>query len=171
MLLNVFRHNTFATGGSDGFVNIWDGFNKKRLCQVQYVFIPCFVQPTVKMLSPLHFTVVKTSLIWTETVCEAQCNECLWRTLVPGRQSGVIYMIISFLGQGGTALRFVLFFCTVAGSWVLKLRRWDTTNLNFSPLNFQFHRYPTSISSLSFSNDGGLLAIASSYMNEEDEKE
>lgn len=28
---NVF--NTFATGGSDGYVNIWDGFNKKRLCQ------------------------------------------------------------------------------------------------------------------------------------------
>ncbi|KAJ8250263.1 hypothetical protein COCON_G00221850 [Conger conger] len=26
-------HNTFATGGSDGFVNIWDPFNKKRLCQ------------------------------------------------------------------------------------------------------------------------------------------
>ncbi len=26
-------HNTFATGGSDGMVNIWDGFNKKRLCQ------------------------------------------------------------------------------------------------------------------------------------------
>lgn len=25
--------NTFATGGSDGHVNIWDGFNKKRLCQ------------------------------------------------------------------------------------------------------------------------------------------
>lgn len=26
-------YNTFATGGSDGFVNIWDGQNKKRLCQ------------------------------------------------------------------------------------------------------------------------------------------
>jgi len=26
-------YNTFATGGSDGFVSIWDGFNKKRLCQ------------------------------------------------------------------------------------------------------------------------------------------
>ncbi|ESO09203.1 hypothetical protein HELRODRAFT_156412 [Helobdella robusta] len=26
-------HSTFASGGSDGFVNIWDGFNKKRLCQ------------------------------------------------------------------------------------------------------------------------------------------
>ena len=26
-------YNTFATGGSDGFVNIWDPFNKKRLCQ------------------------------------------------------------------------------------------------------------------------------------------
>ena len=26
-------HNTFASGGSDGFVNIWDGFHKKRLCQ------------------------------------------------------------------------------------------------------------------------------------------
>jgi len=60
-------HNTFATGGSDGFVNIWDGFNKKRLCQ--------------------------------------------------------------------------------------------------------FHRYPTSIASLSFSHDGTMLAIASSYMYEEHEKE
>lgn len=28
--------NTFATGGSDGFVNIWDGFNKKRLCQFHH---------------------------------------------------------------------------------------------------------------------------------------
>lgn len=28
---NVYK--TFATGGSDGFVNIWDGVNKKRLCQ------------------------------------------------------------------------------------------------------------------------------------------
>lgn len=26
-------HKTFATGGGDGFVNIWDPFNKKRLCQ------------------------------------------------------------------------------------------------------------------------------------------
>eukprot|EP00112_Aurelia_sp_Birch-Aquarium-sp1_P003081 Seg1345.10 transcript_id=Seg1345.10/GoldUCD/mRNA.D3Y31 product="Mitotic checkpoint protein BUB3" protein_id=Seg1345.10/GoldUCD/D3Y31 len=60
-------HNTFATGGSDGFVNIWDGFNKKRLCQ--------------------------------------------------------------------------------------------------------FHRYPTSIASLAFSHDGTMLAIASSYMYEEGEKE
>lgn len=28
--------NTFATGGSDGYVNIWDGFNKKRLCQFHH---------------------------------------------------------------------------------------------------------------------------------------
>ena len=27
------EYNTFATGGSDGLVNIWDGSNKKRLCQ------------------------------------------------------------------------------------------------------------------------------------------
>ena len=27
------HHQTFATGGSDNFVNVWDGFNKKRLCQ------------------------------------------------------------------------------------------------------------------------------------------
>lgn len=27
------RYNTFATGGSDGFVSIWDGRNKKRLVQ------------------------------------------------------------------------------------------------------------------------------------------
>jgi cell cycle arrest protein BUB3 len=58
-------YNTFATGGSDGFVNIWDGFNKKRLCQ--------------------------------------------------------------------------------------------------------FHRYPTSISALSFSHDGTILAIASSYLYEQGE--
>ncbi|XP_048465148.1 mitotic checkpoint protein BUB3 [Rhincodon typus] len=60
-------HNTFATGGSDGFVNIWDPFNKKRLCQ--------------------------------------------------------------------------------------------------------FHRYPTSIASLAFSNDGSAIAIASSYMYEKGEIE
>ncbi|RXG60002.1 Mitotic checkpoint protein BUB3 [Armadillidium vulgare] len=59
-------YNTFATGGSDGFVNIWDGFNKKRLCQ--------------------------------------------------------------------------------------------------------FHRYPTSISSLSFSNDGNMLAISCSYLYEQEIK-
>lgn len=27
------HYNTFATGGSDGHVNVWDGFHKKRLCQ------------------------------------------------------------------------------------------------------------------------------------------
>lgn len=59
------KYNTFATGGSDGFVNIWDGYNKKRLCQ--------------------------------------------------------------------------------------------------------FHRYPTSIASLSFAADGSVLAIASSYMYEDEE--
>jgi len=26
------KYQTFATGGSDGFVSTWDGFNKKRLC-------------------------------------------------------------------------------------------------------------------------------------------
>jgi cell cycle arrest protein BUB3 len=58
------EYNTFATGGSDGYVNIWDGYNKKRLCQ--------------------------------------------------------------------------------------------------------FHRYPTSIASLAFAGDGSVLAIASSYMYEQD---
>lgn len=33
----------------------------------------------------------------------------------------------------------------------------------------QFHRYPTSVASLTFSNDGSLLAIASSYMQEQGE--
>jgi cell cycle arrest protein BUB3 len=27
------KFGTFATGGCDGFVNIWDGAMKKRLCQ------------------------------------------------------------------------------------------------------------------------------------------
>lgn len=30
---NCVRHGTFASGGGDGVVNIWDGFNKKRLRQ------------------------------------------------------------------------------------------------------------------------------------------
>jgi cell cycle arrest protein BUB3 len=29
----MFRYGTFASGGGDGVVNIWDGFNKKRLRQ------------------------------------------------------------------------------------------------------------------------------------------
>lgn len=28
------RYGTFATGGCDGYVNVWDGNNKKRLYQV-----------------------------------------------------------------------------------------------------------------------------------------
>ncbi|KII74388.1 Mitotic checkpoint protein BUB3 [Thelohanellus kitauei] len=28
-------HGTFATGGSDGFVSIWDPFNRKRICQLR----------------------------------------------------------------------------------------------------------------------------------------
>uniref|UniRef100_A0A2I3LYX7 Anaphase-promoting complex subunit 4 WD40 domain-containing protein n=1 Tax=Papio anubis TaxID=9555 RepID=A0A2I3LYX7_PAPAN len=35
----------------------------------------------------------------------------------------------------------------------------------------QFHRYPTSIASLAFSNDGTMLAITSSYMYEMDDRE
>lgn len=27
-------YGTFATGGCDGYVNVWDGINKKRLYQV-----------------------------------------------------------------------------------------------------------------------------------------
>jgi len=30
------KYSTFATGGADGFVNMWDGFNKKRLCQFHH---------------------------------------------------------------------------------------------------------------------------------------
>lgn len=31
-----FRIYSCNSGGSDGFVNIWDGFNKKRLCQFHH---------------------------------------------------------------------------------------------------------------------------------------
>ncbi len=36
---------------------------------------------------------------------------------------------------------------------------------------FTISRYPTSIASLSFSHDGSMLAIASSYMYEQEEME
>ncbi|KNC74995.1 hypothetical protein SARC_12469, partial [Sphaeroforma arctica JP610] len=32
------KYGTFATGGSDGFVNVWDGDNKKRICQLRRVY-------------------------------------------------------------------------------------------------------------------------------------
>ena len=32
------RYGTFATGGCDGYVNVWDGNNKKRLYQVSISF-------------------------------------------------------------------------------------------------------------------------------------
>ena len=37
-------YGTFATGGSDGVVNIWDGNNKKRLFQVGVIFVMDQVQ-------------------------------------------------------------------------------------------------------------------------------
>jgi cell cycle arrest protein BUB3 len=33
IFLSLSRYGTFATGGCDGFVNVWDGINKKRLYQ------------------------------------------------------------------------------------------------------------------------------------------
>lgn len=42
------HYGTFATGGCDGFVNIWDGQNKKRLSQ-----LPCY-QTSVASLSFNH---------------------------------------------------------------------------------------------------------------------
>ena len=42
------EYNTFATGGSDGLVNIWDGANKKRLCQFHKY--PTSVSRSVRLL-------------------------------------------------------------------------------------------------------------------------
>lgn len=42
MLLNsICSYGTFATGGCDGFVNVWDGNNKKRLYQVKRLRSKC----------------------------------------------------------------------------------------------------------------------------------
>jgi len=38
LIKNVCRYGTFATGGCDGYVNVWDGNNKKRLYQVLFLF-------------------------------------------------------------------------------------------------------------------------------------
>ena len=35
------RYGTFATGGCDGYVNVWDGNNKKRLYQVSFLYALC----------------------------------------------------------------------------------------------------------------------------------
>jgi len=36
---NLCRYGTFATGGCDGYVNVWDGNNKKRLYQVYILLL------------------------------------------------------------------------------------------------------------------------------------
>jgi len=43
-------YSTFATGGSDGFVYIWDGFNKKRLCQFRKLAAICLVYSLLLLL-------------------------------------------------------------------------------------------------------------------------
>ncbi|VDN90970.1 unnamed protein product [Brugia pahangi] len=35
-------HNTFVTGGSDALVNIWDPFNRKRICQLHNIMSVSF---------------------------------------------------------------------------------------------------------------------------------
>lgn len=39
IFLSSCRYGTFATGGCDGFVNVWDGTNKKRLYQVDHAVV------------------------------------------------------------------------------------------------------------------------------------
>jgi hypothetical protein len=50
------EYNTFATGGSDGYVNIWDGYNKKRLCQFHRypTSIARHVEVRVRVVDPHH---------------------------------------------------------------------------------------------------------------------
>jgi WD40 repeat protein len=95
ILLPLCRYGTFATGGCDGFVNVWDGINKKRLYQVNQV----------------------------KSFASLGC-----------------YCLKSFL-------------C----SW-------------FPYFWLQYSKYASSIAALSFSKDGHLLAVASSYTYEEGEK-
>lgn len=88
-------YGTFATGGCDGYVNVWDGNNKKRLYQVN--------------------------------ICRRTFGFCH----------------------------------SVSTDWYADCFYWN---------NLQYPKYPSSIAALSFSKDGKLLAIASSYTFEEGEK-
>ncbi|KAJ0077616.1 hypothetical protein Patl1_35359 [Pistacia atlantica] len=92
-------YGTFATGGCDGFVNVWDGNNKKRLYQVNS-----------------------------------------W---------GVLYMF-------GRVNKFTC-------------GKYPYYNYHHAIL-LQYSKYPSSIAALSFSRDGRLLAVASSYTFEEGDK-
>ncbi|KAK3739385.1 hypothetical protein QZH41_015772 [Actinostola sp. cb2023] len=67
-------HNTFATGGSDGFVNIWDGFNKKRLCQVlkmQSVILHCMYRSTgiPPVYHPYHLVTMAVCWPYQARIC------------------------------------------------------------------------------------------------------
>lgn len=50
-------YGTFATGGCDGFVNVWDGNNKKRLYQVK--FIPFKTIFLIFILFPVPIAIIR----------------------------------------------------------------------------------------------------------------
>ena len=60
------RHGTFASGGGDGTVSIWDGFHKKRLKQ----YDPC---PT--SISAINFNSDGTKLVVASSYTFEQCEK------------------------------------------------------------------------------------------------
>ncbi|VDK82770.1 unnamed protein product [Litomosoides sigmodontis] len=54
-------HNTFVTGGSDALVNIWDPFNRKRICQLHKFLIKIFFRFPTSIMS-VSFNATGTQL-------------------------------------------------------------------------------------------------------------
>jgi cell cycle arrest protein BUB3 len=62
-------YGTFATGGSDGLVNIWDGQNKKRLCQFhKYVPIQHFTVTLEKIEKCVHTNTIRVAFRYPTSI-------------------------------------------------------------------------------------------------------
>lgn len=121
IFLSSCRYGTFATGGCDGFVNVWDGTNKKRLYQVDHAVVllhwetsemfyyihdfltsDCSTQSTRQALLLFHSVRMATCLLWrpaTLTKTEKNRNTEL-----------LFYQVFAFINEVFIYLFTVVFF-------------------------------------------------------------
>ncbi|KAF8729067.1 hypothetical protein HU200_018382 [Digitaria exilis] len=113
------KYGTFATGGCDGFVNVWDGINKKRLYQVNQVIVTtlgcCCLKSElipVFMTSLLVTAVLKVCIkhccsfiqhepdaIFIRTVNEVEVNQSLRHWLLPSNSNQLLTVSVRWLDE------------------------------------------------------------------------
>jgi len=133
---------TFATGGGDGVVNIWDGNNKKRLFQVG-------------------------NRLSTTNINQSHGTRILCLGLAALTYSAVCVEQSSAMAQSSAHQAIAV----QLRGWTVPLLLTSCYLLPFVLRTVQISSYPTSIASLAFSPQGNMLAVASSYMFESGQRQ